>query len=112
MLILKFNITLKPLSVNQAWKGRRFKTDKYDEFIKDALLLMPAQKIIDFEKLHVNIVFGFSNRSADIDNPIKPILDIIKKKYNIDDRYIYSLGVTKEIVEKGKEFICCEIRKL
>ena len=35
--MLRFKINLKPLSVNGAWKGRRFKTEKYQEFINNAL---------------------------------------------------------------------------
>ena len=110
--MLRFKINLKPLSVNEAWKGRRFKTEKYQEFIDNACLLMPAQKIIEFEKLHVSIVFGFSNKNSDVDNPIKTLLDTIKEKYEIDDRYIYRLDVEKQIVKKGSEFIQCQIRKL
>ena len=90
--------------MNEAWKGRRFKTEKYQEFIDNACLLMPAQKIIEFEKLHLSIVFGFSNKNSDVDNPIKTLLDTIKEKYEIDDRYIYRLDVEKQIViQKQRE---------
>ena len=31
-------VNIKPLSVNQAWAGRRFKTPKYKAFEKEMLL--------------------------------------------------------------------------
>ena len=38
-------IDIKPMSVNEAWKGRRFKTDKYKGFEKEMLLKLPNIKI-------------------------------------------------------------------
>jgi len=103
--MLNFKIALKPLSVNKAWKGRRYKTKEYDKYIKEAMLLMPNVKVKAFDKISVNIIFGFSNKSADVDNPVKPLLDIITKKYGIDDKHIYRLSQEKVITAKGKEFI-------
>ncbi|WP_121967416.1 hypothetical protein [Myroides sp. N17-2] len=45
--------------------------------------------------------FGFSAKTADIDNPVKPFLDILQKKYNIKDKDIYELHLRKRIVPKG-----------
>ena len=52
---------------------------------------------------------GFSSKNADIDNPTKPILDILQKKYKFDDRQIYELNLKKQIVPKGDEFIEMQI---
>jgi Holliday junction resolvase RusA-like endonuclease len=49
---------------------------------------------------------------ADIDNPLKPILDVLQKKYGFDDRQIYELNVKKEIVKKGDEFIKLKINEI
>lgn len=54
--------------------------------------------------------FGFSNRSADIDNPIKIIQDILQKKYKFNDKEIYELVVRKKIVKKKQEYIEFEIQ--
>jgi len=101
-------IFIKPLSVNQAWQGRRFKTDKYIRYEKEILSLLPN---VETEKppFKFDIVFGFSNKLSDIDNPLKPILDCIQKKYKINDRDIYELNVKKEIVKKGFDFIDLKI---
>lgn len=105
-------IQIKPLSVNQAWQGKRFKTPKYKAFEKEMLLKLKPIKI-DFKgDLEVNIKYGFSSKLADIDNPCKVVLDCLQKKYGFDDRQIIKLGQEKEIVKKGNEFIKIEINKL
>ena len=51
------------------------------------------------------LIFGFSSKAGDIDNPIKLFLDILQKKYGFNDKNIYELQVEKRDVKKGKEFI-------
>ena len=102
-------IDIKPLSVNQAWQGRRFKTKAYNQYIKDVLLLLPSLVVPD-GNLEVEITFGLSNRAADIDNPLKCFIDCLQKKYDFDDKMIYKLVVHKDITKKGKEYINFEIR--
>jgi Holliday junction resolvase RusA-like endonuclease len=98
-------IKISPLSVNKAWKGRRFKTIDYKRFESSMILLLP--KSIKMPKKHIKVilVFGFSNKLSDIDNPLKLVLDILQKKYGFNDRDIYELSIKKEIVKKGNEFI-------
>lgn len=109
---MKVNIPLKPLSVNIAWKGRRFKSDAYRYWTDEGLLLLKNQKELSSEQLQLNVEFGFSSKGSDIDNPIKPLLDLITKKYGINDNRFYKLYVKKKIVKKGKEFIKFEIKEL
>jgi len=97
-------ININPLSVNKAFKGRRFKTDEYKRYEKELLYLLPALKVPKGE-LFISLSFGFSSKLKDIDNPVKLFIDILQKKYNFNDRDVYKLNVTKEIVKKGKEFI-------
>jgi len=97
-------IKIKPLSVNEAWQGRRFKTPKYNQFEHDVLFLLPLLKIPD-GKLKIEFVFGLSNSGNDIDNSVKPFLDILQKKYSFNDSRVYELNIKKEIVKKGDEFI-------
>ena len=104
-------IEIKPLSVNQAWAGRRFKTPIYKKYERDLLLLLPA-RFYSSQKLSIKIDFGFSSTASDIDNPLKPFLDILQKKYKIDDKQIYELTVTKTIVKKGFEYINFEIYEI
>jgi len=102
-------INIKPLSVNGAFQGKKFKTPKYKAFETEMLYKLPKLEINPADKLKLSIVFGFSNKLSDIDNPVKMLSDCLVKKYGFDDRQIYELHVIKEIVKKGSEFISFEI---
>jgi Holliday junction resolvase RusA-like endonuclease len=105
-------INIKPLSVNQAWRGRRFKSDKYKTFERNMLLNLPSIKKDLTGDLKVVIHYGFSSKLSDIDNPCKMVLDCFCKKYGFDDRQVFELIQTKEIVKKGQEFIKFNITKI
>jgi Holliday junction resolvase RusA-like endonuclease len=101
-------INIVPLSVNKVWQGKRFKTPAYSKYENIVLLMLPKIEIPQ-SPFKVIIEFGFSSTLSDIDNPIKPILDILQKKYNINDKDVFELNIKKEIVKKGKEFFKFEI---
>lgn len=98
-------LPMKPLSVNQCWQGKRFKTPEYKAYELEMILRLPNLKINTNVPLQIDMTFGFSNRLCDVDNPVKPVLDILQKKYMINDKNIVSLNLSKEIVKKGNEFI-------
>ena len=105
-------VNIKPLSVNRAWKGKRYKTLEYKRWQKDVLNLLPNIKN-DFKgDLKVCFVFGFSNSASDVDNPLKTIIDTLQVKYKFDDKQIQELNVKKVKVKKGDEFIKFNIIKL
>lgn len=104
-------VNIKPLSVNDAWKGRRYKTDAYKAYEKYVLLILP-KKSIPNGKLKLSIHANVSNTQSDIDNPVKPFLDILQKKYGFNDSRVYELNVKKSIVPKGKEHILFELESL
>lgn len=101
-------VKIKPISVNTCWQGRRFKTPAYKEFEAEMLKKMP-EITLPPAPFAIHLSFGFSNKASDIDNPIKPTLDLIQKKYNINDKDIYFMSVQKNIVKKGEEFISFDI---
>jgi len=105
-------IKIKPLSVNQAWQGKRFKTPKYKSFEKELIYLLPPIDLGFEGDLEILLTFGFSNQLSDIDNPTKPILDILQKKYGFNDNQIIQLNLKKEVVEKGEEFIELKINEI
>lgn len=102
----------KPLSVNEAWRGKRFKTPEYKYYESDLYFLLPSRIEIPKGKLHLILKFGFSSKNADIDNPVKLFQDILQKKYSFNDKMIYKLSVEKIDVEKGNEFIEFKIESL
>jgi len=97
------NLNIKPLSVNKAWQGKRFKTPEYKKYEIQVLRLLPDIEIKEFKRL--KITYGFSNMMSDIDNPTKLVLDLLQKKYNVNDRDLIYLVLHKEKTKKGEEFI-------
>lgn len=101
---MKIKINIKPLSTNKAWQGKRFKTKEYKMFETQMLFSLPKlEQPPKFEK--IGLVFGFSSKLSDIDNPLKMTIDCIVKRYGVDDRNLKELNVKKVIVPKGEEFI-------
>ena len=103
---MNYKLNIKPLSINSAFQGKRFKTEAYNDFIHKMHFILP--KTIEIENrsnIKLAIEFGFSSKASDIDNCCKTFIDCLVKKYSFDDRYIYELHVFKEIVKKGEEYI-------
>lgn len=98
-------IDIKPLSVNQAWQGRRFKTPLYKQYERDLLLLLPGNIVVPDGELKLEVEVGFSSKASDLDNAIKPFQDVLQKKYGFDDKNIIHFVATKIIVPKGQEYI-------
>jgi Holliday junction resolvase RusA-like endonuclease len=63
-------------------------------------------------KLSLFLRFGLSSKNADIDNPVKPFVDCLQKRYGFNDRHIYKLTVEKVDVKKGEEFIEFELKPI
>ena len=104
---MAIKINIKPLSVNDAWQGKRFKTKLYKRYERDLLLTLPRLTLPE-KPYYIFFEFGI-NTLADWDNPVKPLQDILQKKYGFDDRYVEEGNVKKTIVKKGQEFLKFEI---
>lgn len=98
------NLDIKPLSVNKVWQGKRFKTQEYKKYERDLLFILPNIEL-PTPPFSVYYEFGFSSSASDIDNPIKPLQDILQKRYDFDDKHIFEMIVRKTKVKKGKEYI-------
>ena len=98
-------VKIKALSVNQAWRGRRFKTPEYKTFEQAVLLSLPKITVPD-GLLVLRLEFGHSNKQSDIDNGIKPFLDCLQKKYGFNDNKVkVMLVAVNNDVKKGDEYI-------
>lgn len=104
-------IQIKPLSVNKAWQGQRFKTKAYKIYEKEVLHLLPALQLPP-APYKICFEFGFSNKKSDLDNPVKILLDILQKKYGFDDKEIFEMNIKKHIVSKKHEYFSLEIKNL
>jgi len=103
---MNYTLQIKPLSVNECFKGKRYRTTKYDIFIRNCLLMLPKTILIpDKKNIKLAIEFGFSSKASDIDNCCKSFIDCLVKKYKVDDRFIYEMHVFKVIAKKGEEYI-------
>ena len=102
-------IDIKPLSVNQCWQGKRFKTPKYKQYEKDMFILLPKISVPK-PPYKVYYEFGFSSAASDLDNPIKPLQDILQKKYGFDDKHIYEMTAKRVKVKKGEEYLIFHIK--
>ena len=98
-------VLIKPLSVNDAWKGRRYRSDKYKSWSNALTYILPKLEMNLSGKMRLCIEYGFSSKGSDVDNPTKPFLDVLSKKYGFNDNQIYELILYKKIVKKGDEFI-------
>jgi len=105
----KMNVMrIKPLSVNECFKGQRFRTDAYKSFERELLFTLPILKLPE-KPWRITYVFGFSNMRADVDNPVKPTTDILSKKYGFNDADVHGITASKIKTEKGSEFISFSI---
>ena len=105
---MNHRLNIKPLSVNEAWQGRRFKTNDYKVYEQACLYMLPKVKL-PAAPYQIEIEVGFSTIAADLDNVIKPIIDILQKKYLFNDKHVYRLIAEKKIVIKGKEYLDIKI---
>jgi hypothetical protein len=99
-------LNVKPMSVNEAWQGKRFKTVEYKAYEFAIWSRLPkAIEIPETGDLQLHLVWGFSSASSDFDNPVKPFVDILQKRYKFNDKRIKRAFIDVENVPKGAEFI-------
>jgi len=100
-----YRLPIKPLSVNEAYRGRRFATAKLKKFKADMALLLPKKIELPEGKMCIYFRFGVSSKNADGDNPTKAAQDAIAEVYKFNDKRVYEWHIVKEDVRKGEEFI-------
>jgi Holliday junction resolvase RusA-like endonuclease len=101
-------IKIKPLSINKAFSGRRFKTQECKEYERTLYYILPKEKMI---KGDVTIKYRFFlkyDKVTDTSNLIKLLEDIlVKKGYIEDDRFVRRF--TAEKFHNEKEIVEIEI---
>lgn len=105
-------INIKPLSVNEAYKGRKYKTTKCDVFKNTFKSVMPDKIDVPKGYLSIHFIFGLSSKSGDGDNCVKISQDCIAEKYKFNDKLIKRWIIEVENVKKGNEFISFNLTKL
>ena len=106
----QFTLETKPLTVNKVWQGRRFKTKIYKDYEKELFILLKGQKQT---KGQVEVILEFYlkyDKTSDVDNFVKPLLDILVKSGIIeDDRNIRHLDLYK--YHSKKDYVNITINK-
>lgn len=102
-------ISIAPLSVNQAYRGRRFATPELKAYKTAVAYSLPKKKIPE-GKLRIDYEFGFSSSRSDLDNAVKICQDSIAEFYGFNDNRIYEIRAVKKITKKGKEYVAFEIK--
>lgn len=105
-------LVIKPMSINSAFQGRRFKTKEYNNYEEELLWML---KIEGLEKVEgfVSVAYNFyliHYLKTDVGNLEKPLSDIIVKAGLIDDdRFIKK--ITMEKFKSDKNYIEIQIEK-
>lgn len=104
-------LDIKPLSVNEGYTGRRWKTERHRAWQKSVLFLLPKFQLPE-PPYELYIRFAFSSELSDFDNSTKFFVDCLSVKYRFNDKLIRRAVIETEIVAKGKEFIQWELKTL
>ena len=79
-------INVSPLSINQAYQGRRFKNQKHKAYEKEVLLKLKPYKMPQ-PPYRLVLEFGLSSSLSDLDNRIKLFQDLLSKKYKFVNKF-------------------------
>src|ERR1700749_4675964 len=71
---------IKPLSINQAWQGKRFKTAEYIRYEETLINSLPDIQLPE-APYEIYFKFGFSSSASDWDNCVKTTQDVLSKRY-------------------------------
>jgi Holliday junction resolvase RusA-like endonuclease len=93
---IQFKIDIKPISINAAFQGRRFKTQNCKDYEKELWIQLPKRATIKGE---VEVWYDFflvNYKMTDISNLVKVTEDIlVKKGYFEDDRKVVEMHLRK-----------------
>lgn len=101
-------IDIKPLSLNHAYRGRRFATSDLKQYKSELGWLLPKMEV-PRGPFAIKYVFGVSSGRSDLDNLVKAFQDAVAERYGFDDSAIYRIEMEKVVVQKGKEFVDFEL---
>ena len=100
---MKFSLPIKALSVNAAYRGRRFNTKEKIRFDRALALMLPSGRVPG-EWYRLTYDFDLVNFSrTDTQNLLKPLTDcIVRRGIIIDDRRIVVEIVRKHPAKKDR----------
>lgn len=94
----QYTLPMRPLSVNKAWQGRRYKTNDYKAWQQEAVLHLKPQVEKPLKgRLALTVEYYIKNdKTTDVDNLLKTLQDTLQLVGAIeDDRFIYEVHAYK-----------------
>ncbi len=108
---MKISLPVKALSVNDAYRGRRFKSKKLIQYQHDCTWLLRNTREKVYGEVELNYKFYLKHyRRTDVGNLEKTITDILVECGVISDD-MYVVKITLEKFKSTKDFILVEISK-
>lgn len=106
---MKFSIAAKPISVNDAFKGRHFNTAAKKQFDRLMDLILPKVKVAPAPYYRIAFDFHLVNfHLTDYDNLIKVIQDCLAKKGIITNDRLIVYSTIRKFPSKT-DFIVVEV---
>lgn len=108
--MIKVEVQIKPISVNEAFQGKRYKTKDCKHWERCFQYMLPKkERVKGMVRVHYRF-FLRNHAQMDYDNLLKIMQDsLVKAGYIDDDRKIYHALIEK-IPTKGADRIEIEIR--
>ena len=104
-------LPVRPVSTNSMYESagsRRWKSDIYMKLERDVRKALRSRSITlnlpEIGGLEFKAVFGVSFQ-FDLDNALKPFIDILEDFYKFNDNRISHIDVRKVSTKRGQEFI-------
>lgn len=104
-----WKLDIRPLSINEGYTGKRYKTPAHRLWHKRVLLLLPDIPV-PLPPYEIYLKFGFSSNKSDFDNCIKFFVDCLQQKYGFNDKLIRKAIIETDITEKDNEYIKFDIK--
>ena len=117
-IVMNYHWDIAPLSVNRAYAlGRKtmFKSKDYREYETAIMKLLEKEEMdeqMKAGKLGLKFRFRFRRSNSDIDNPVKPLQDILQRHFGFNDKQVYRLEVEKIHYTGCTPFVEVEIKQL
>ena len=94
----------KPLSVNEATIGKKVKSKAYRMYEEFLIEHLPNVEVPDGE-LELQLMVFYPSRRSDLDNALKPFIDVLQKRYGFNDNRIDKLVVIKRIDKENPRIV-------
>ena len=117
MTELQHRFDIKPVSANNMFAGAQYYLTKsyreYRKFIKDVINKSGEEWPFGKDEVKFIIHVGFSRKTSDLDNAVKPLLDAYQEVFNeFNDKAVTEIFMKKHLVPKNKEYIDVNVSRV